>query len=114
MTQKTLHENIQELRKKPETARVGLHYSREDNVRILHMASQGIPFNEIAKAHKRTTAAIRTRIAILVADIMRKTRMTLKEASEKYHISPQVLSKWYHEQCDKDIQKTKWFRDAVM
>ena len=114
MVQKTLHENIQELRKKPETSRVGLHYSRKDNARILHMASQGVPFNEIAKAHKRTTAAIRTRIAILVADIMRNTQLTLKEASEKYHISVQVLSKWYHEQCEKDLQKTKWVRDAVM
>lgn len=109
----SLYQNIHAMRKQPETARVGLNYRREDDSKILEMASQGIPHPDIAKDQKRTTNAIRTRIAILVAHIMKQYDMSLDEASRTYHINKALLSKWYSIQCEKDATMRQWIRDSV-
>jgi hypothetical protein len=109
----SLYENIHALRKKDETSKVGMNYTSEENQKIMEMAEQGIPCTDIARTFKRTTNAIRTRIAILAAHRMSLHNLTLEEASRKYHIGKGLLSKWYSIQCDNDRRRRQWFRDAV-
>ena len=89
---KTLYENIHALRQKPETCKVGLHYTSQSDVDIMREAELGTPIADIAKTQKRTPRAIQIRIINLALDIMKKRNLSLEDISRMYHIKITLLS----------------------
>lgn len=110
---KTLYENIHALRKLPETAKVGLLYSSENDVEIMREAEKGTPIEDIAKAQKRTPRAIQLRIIHIAIKIMRRFDLSLEQISRKYHIKLTLLSRHYQRFCEKDKEKVDFMRNAV-
>jgi hypothetical protein len=108
----SLYENVQAARRKPETERVGLRYSAEDDADILRQAADGVPVTRIALTHKRTVRAMRERLAMLVVKLMIREGITLKEASRRYHINIVRLSRTYQHERDRIRQATRVIRDA--
>lgn len=106
----SLYENVQALRKKPETARVGTRYSKEDDENIMKQAAEGIPVTEIAASQKRTVKAVKHRIAMLAVKEMKGRGLTLKEISRMYHINMVLLSHVYQRECERDQYVTNMMR----
>lgn len=108
----SLYENVQAARLKPETERVGMRYSTEEDADILRQAADGVSVNRIALKHKRTVRATRERIAMLVVKIMIRDHLTLKEASSMYHVNMVLLSRTYQHERERIRQATKTIRDT--
>lgn len=109
----SLYENVQAARKRPETARVGLRYSAQDDQTMLQQSADGVPLERIALSQKRTTRAIQHRIAMLVVKIIMDEGMTLKEASQMYNVNIVLLSRTYQHERERIRLVTKTVRQAT-
>ena len=107
----TLYENIQNLRTKPDTARVGFPYTRANNVEMMEDAEKGVSVEEIAKKQKRTVKAMRQRIAMHAARIMILYDVGLQAISEKYHVDIDLLDKEHQKLCFKERKIATLFRE---
>lgn len=111
-TMKSLYENVQELRKKPATAYVGMRYSKADDKEIMQQAADGVSIDEIARSQKRTIQAIRNRIAILALRMMKEHGLALEDISRMYNINMILLTRIYQRECEKEAWVTRMIRDA--
>ncbi len=111
---KTLYENIHALRKKPETSKVVLLYSCENDVYIMQEAEKGTPIDDIAKTQKRTPRAIQLRIIHIALKIMRRDNLSLEQISRKYNIKLTVLSRHYQRLCEKNRATIDFMRNACV
>ena len=111
---KTLFENVQELRKLPETSRVGNRYHICEDKDIIKDAKHGVPIECIARKQKRTVAAIRQRIIMFAIEDMRANCRTLEETSTLYNINMSLLSSYHQRKCEKEKAFTKMIRDACL
>ena len=108
---KTLFENVQALRKLPETCYVGYRYSNKDDADIRKDIKNGISIADIAKKQKRTISAIRQRVIMFAIDDMRSNNRTLEDVSRMYNMNISRLSSYYQRICEKEKEKTKNIRD---
>lgn len=109
---KTLYENIQALRLKPPTARVGDHYKLDEDNDILAEAANGTPFNDIAKKYKRTTRAIRTRVVMYAVQMMQSHDLTVEQVSYFYNLKPFLVARYYQRVCKEKQKVQQTIRDA--
>lgn len=110
----SLYENVQAARKRPETSRVGMRYSEQDDIQMMQQASEGIPINAIAKSQKRTLKAIKHRIATLAVGIMIHRDISMEETSRLFNIDMVTLSRAYADDIEHTRCMTKLIRDSCM
>lgn len=110
---KTIYENIHALRQKPETCKLGLHYSNASDAEIMKAAEQDIPLEEIAKAQKRTPRAIQIRIINIALAMMKQyNHLSLEDLSRRYHIKLSLLSRHYQRMCEREQRTTELIKKS--
>lgn len=109
---RSLYENIQALRLKPPTARVGDHYKLDEDQDILAEAANGTSLDDIAKKYKRTTRAIRMRVVMYAVQMMQTYNLSVEQASRMYNLKPFLVARQYQRVCEDKHRTNQLIKDA--
>ena len=66
-----MHKYVQQLKSRPETAKLGSKWTDEEKEHLLQSVRQGVPLNEIAAQHKRTVGSVTSKLTAIAIERMR-------------------------------------------
>lgn len=100
----SFHTTLKELRENPDTARAGMKWLEDENSELMERAIEGVNIDAIAKLHKRTVGAVKSRIMANALTMVNEGKMSLDEVSKYVHISIEDLT-LYKERSDNKAAK---------
>lgn len=83
----SLQSRINALREQPETARVGVKWTEEENDQLMKEVMEGMDLEEIAKKHQRTITGVKSRVMSNALTIMNERDLSLQDVAKLVHIS---------------------------
>lgn len=76
----------------PETARVGLKWTDEENKELMkEVMEDGMHLEDIAKKHQRTTRGVKLKIMSNALDMMEEKNLTIHQVAKLVHIPADEL-----------------------
>jgi ATP-dependent DNA helicase PIF1 len=97
------HQHLQKLKENPETENVGKKWDEEELNELLKEIKDKIPFEEIAKSHKRTEGAVRSKLLQIAVHLINKKEKPMIEVVEIVRLSEKSINDY----IDKLNNKTK-------
>lgn len=94
----SFHARMIALRENPDTAHAGMKWTEEEDVELMNHATSNMDVEYIAKVHKRTITAVKSRIMSNALSLMETNGMTLDEISKHVHIPLEELQE--HKQME--------------
>jgi hypothetical protein len=98
-----MHANTISIRDHPETARVGIKWTTDEDEQLMQAAFDGLHVNDIAKTHQRTVSGVKSRLMTNALNMMSERNLTLQEVAKQLHISIEELEN--HKQMRKDTKQ---------
>lgn len=92
-------------RENPETCKVGLKWSEEENAALMKRAAAGMPLKDIATAHARTVGGVKSHIMLIALMMVDSGSMTLEEVGRYVHISVDELEYFKEKQAKKSANQ---------
>lgn len=109
----SIRSNIQALKEKPETARVGVKWTNEENAELMRQAQEGMPFSEIATLHQRTVGGVKSHIMLNALRLMNEQDMSLEDAAKLVHISVEDLALFKQRKEKKDLYRKEQKKSTI-
>ena len=95
--------NLASKREEPETARVGMIWTDQENTELMEQAMYGKGLDEIANKHQRTIRGVKARIMSNALNIMTDKNISLEDVASLVHISVQDLVNFKQKQEKKRL-----------
>lgn len=95
------------LKNQPETIRVGLKWSKEEDAKLMKQVYDGIKLDVITKNHQRTINGVKSRIMLNALNVMKEKELSLEEVSKLVNISIVDLNNFKQNQDTKKEKITK-------
>ena len=96
---------IVKMRDNPETSRVGMKWTTEEDTQLMESVYNQESFADIATTLKRTKTAIRSRIIQHAIVLMKSENITTEEVSKRVHISEDEIIAYKMKQDEKATTK---------
>ena len=82
---------MKNLREQPNTARVGIKWTEEEDNDVMKEALDGMNLHDIAKKHERTIGGIKIRIMNNLLTIMKDRNLSIQDLQKPVYISVEDL-----------------------
>jgi hypothetical protein len=83
--------SMKNLREQPNTARVGIKWTEEEDNDVMKEALDGMNLHDIAKKHERTIGGIKIRIMNNLLTIMKDRNLSIQDLQKPVYISVEDL-----------------------
>jgi hypothetical protein len=86
-----MYMSMKNLREQPNTARVGIKWTEEEDNDVMKEALDGMNLHDIAKKHERTIGGIKIRIMNNLLTIMKDRNLSIQDLQKPVYISVEDL-----------------------
>lgn len=101
-----LHSRISILKEQPETARAGVKWTEEENNQLMtKVIEDGLNIDGVAKEHKRTVGAVKSRIMMNALKMMKERDITLQDVAKLVNISENEIDNYRRKKENKALEK---------
>lgn len=90
------NENCKNLRNNDETSKVGLKWSIEDDNSVKQSAISKMNIDDIAKLHKRTLSAVKSRILLHAVDYMKNEDKSIEDAALYFNVDIESITNYQY------------------
>lgn len=108
-----MYTKLQYLKEQPETARICIRWSDNENQELMKQINEGMNLEDIAKSHQRTVTAVKYRIMSNALNIMKEKELSFDEVSKLVNISVNDLENYKQELEEKQKIKLKQQEDKT-
>jgi len=103
-----IRSRINNLKEQPETARVGVKWTEEENNQLMmKVMEDNMDLEDIAKEHKRTVGAVKSRIMMNALRMMNDKNITLQDVAKLVHIPENDIENYKQKQEIKNDKQEK-------
>jgi hypothetical protein len=96
-----LYTRVNALKQQPETARIGVKWTEEENEQLMKEAMDGMDLEEVAKKHQRTISGVKSRVMTNALTMMKDRDLSLQDVAKMVHISVEDLENHKQRQEEK-------------
>ena len=106
-------ENMKKLRENPDTSRAGLKWDDSEDENVLSKLKSGMSVDDIAKALKRTTNSIKTRIIMNAVTQINEENTNKDEVMKELKITEADIKEYTEKKQQRDEQQKNFVNSMI-